>query len=797
MRIQTGMFSHAARRLVRSPGYAVALIATLALGIAISTVAFSILRGVVLQSLPYPQQDRVVRVESANPEQGVRQGNLTPAQARGFAESANAFEAFGYFMWGGATVMHGGRPVEITTNRVSTGYFEALGVTPLLGRFVDAADIEAGEPVAVLSHDAWQRFAGGSPDAVGNIIETTNGPVQVIGVMPPEFTFPSADVGMWLALLPRHLDPENPAFWNARYIEAVARLSPGVSFAAAREELGVIDAGIRERYGMADLGWTVTLRSVLDELVGHVRWVLWGVFAISLLVLLVACANVAALVAARISERRRQLAISQAVGATRARLRSELALELAMAGLVAGIIGALISHGAADVVGVLAEGHVPRADEIGVGWPVLVFTTATALSIPFLVLMLGAGSGLPSPALAREGGHGLLGARGSRLRLPVLGIALSTTALIAAAALALSLGRLTQVEPGYRVADIQALQLFRGGGPDEWRRFAAEAGQRMSQLPGVERVAVTTAAPQSTIGGFDVDLQVPGRELPEALQAGLRRVDPGYLPMLDIPLVAGRNFDDSDHQDAAAVAIVNQTLARRVFGEVDPLGRELALPLGNGPRVPVRIVGVARDVHNAGLRSPAEPEVLVPFEQFPWVGITFLLRAPAGLAGLDQQLQSVVWDLDPEEGITRVFALEEDIASQTRPLRFFASSVASFAFASALLGAFGVYSVLSFVQRRRMRELGMRLALGAAPSQLFALVMAEGVRIVLIGLAGGALGAMVMIRLMESQLFGMGSVPWAAIVSGGLMMIVVALGAALTPAWRAARANPVEALRHE
>lgn len=784
-------FSHAVRRLARSPGYAAALIATLALGIAISVVAFSVLRGVVLKSLPYPEQHRVVRVASANPAQDVAGENLSPAQAETFARDADSFEAFGFFTWGGATVMHQERPLEITTNRVSAGYFPALGVRPLLGRIIGAGDIEAGEPVAVLSHGAWQRLTGGARDAVGRTLQTTNGPIEVIGVMPPEFRFPSQSVGLWRPLLPRHLDPDEPTYWNARYVDAVARLSPGTSRRAALDEMAAAD--VRERYGLDDTGWTVRLNPLLDVLIGDVRWVLWSVFAVSLLVLLIACANVAALVGARLSERRRQLAISLAVGATRSRLRFELALELALAALVAGSLGAAAALGLADVVAALARDHVPRAYEIGVDWPVLAFAMASALVVPLLVLALGAGAGLPGPAAATAGGYGSAGAGRGRLRLPVVGIALSTTALITASALALSLIRLHQVEPGYRVADVQALQMFRGGGPDEWRRFSAEARDRMAQLPGVERVALTTAAPQSTIGSLDADLQVPGQELPEPLRAMLRRVDGNYLPLLDIPLVAGRNFRDSDHRDAARVAIVNQTLARRAFGDLDPVGRELELPQDNT----VRVVGVARDSKNAGLRAVPEPEVLVPFEQFPWVGFTFMVRTPAGLAGIEEQLRSVIWELDPEEGITREFALGEDLAAETRPLRFFTSSVAAFAVASVLLGALGVYSVLAFVQRRRVPELGVRLALGAAPSRLFGLMVAEGGRIVAFGLAGGVLGALGMLRLMQSQLFGMGGLPWAAMFAGAVIMIGAALGAALLPAWRAARINPVEALRYE
>lgn len=788
---------HAARRLFRSPGYATGLILTLALGIGVSVVAFSVLNGVVLRSLPYPDQDRVVRIESANPLQNVANGNLTPAQAQTFARESERFDALGYFMWGGVTVMHQDRPLEITSNRVSAEYFRALGVRAHLGRLIDTTDIETGEPVAVLSHDSWQRLTGGSADIIGQTLQTSNGPVQVIGVMPRGFRFPSEDVGVWLGLDPRAMEPDKPVYWNARYIEAVGRLAPGVSRQAAVQELEVLDSGIRERYGIADTGWTVTMRTVLDELVGNVRWVLWSVFAVSLLVLLVACANVAALVGGRLAERRRQLAIAMAVGATRTRLRLELATELAIAALIAGVLGALIAYLAVDVVRVLAPEQMPRTDQIAVNFSVLAFAILVAVGVPFLVLGLGAAIGLPNASAAAETSRGALGSRRGRPWLPSLGIALSTTALIAAAALVLSLVRLSQVAPGYRTDGVQALQMFRGGGPDEWRRFAGEASKRMVALPGVSEVAVTTSAPQSLIGSFDVDLQVPGRALPEPLQAQLRRVDPGYLPLLDIPVIAGRNFAGTDHAEGPKVAIVNETLARRVFGDVDPVGRELALPLGSGPRVPVRVVGVARDIRNAGLRSLPEPEVLVPFDQFPWVGMTFMARAPADLAGIEEQMRSVIWELDPEEGITREFALGADVASQTRPLRFFSSSVGFFAGACLLLGALGVYSVLAFLQRRRVPELGVRLALGAAPSRLFRAVVGEGARIVAYGLAGGVLGAFALLRLMESQLYAVGALPWLAMIAGGLLMTVTALAAALLPALRAARINPVESLRCE
>ncbi|HWM28271.1 MAG TPA: ABC transporter permease, partial [Woeseiaceae bacterium] len=336
-----------------------------------------------------------------------------------------------------------------------------------------------------------------------------------------------------------------------------------------------------------------------------------------------------------------------------------------------------------------------------------------------------------------------------------------------------------------------------GGGPAEWRRFSGAVLERMAALPDVADVAMTTVPPMAEMGNFIVDVQVPGHRQPEALHVPLHRVSPNYLAVLEQPLVLGRNFVSTDTAAAANVAIVNETFARRAFGSVDVVGRDIDLPLGDGPRVSCRIVGVAADVRNAGLRNPPDPEILVPFVQAPWVGMTFLARAPRAADGLLNRLQEAVWEVDPREGITRASLLEDDAESQLGLVIFFTRILGGFALLALSLAAFGTYSVIAFLQRRQTREIGVRLALGAEPLDVARRVLMHGAALAAFAGVVGSLAAIAVLRLLGSQLFGVGAASPALYAVGIGGVLVASLLASAAPALRALRVNPMEALRYE
>ena len=788
------------RRLVKSPGFAAAAVLMLGLGIGASVAMFSVLQGVVLSGLPYPGGERVVAIATTNAQQGNASGALTPAEAVGLAEADGPFEAFGYFGWNSLTVLDGERPRELSIANVSAGFFPALGVAPLYGRMFDESDMNDGEGVVILSYTEWQRLTGGNPDAIGEMIDSVDsGRLRLVGVMPPEFDYPSSVIGAWRPFLHSFMFPDNPGHRNARYMSAVGRFPSGVAASTALARVQVAMDAVRDSYGMPDIGWRATATPLLEEAIGGVGEVLWASFGVALLVLVIACANVAILLDARQIARSREQAIAQALGASRGRVYRVLLAELGLLGIAGAILGVLLAQLSLQLLIGLAEGSVPRASEIHLDGGVLLFALAVGLATPVLSAALGSLRlrGEPIDAM-RGGGKGAASMHGRRTRLlPVLGVALSTMALFAAAAMVASLVRVQNVDPGYRAENIHVLQLFRDGGPTQWASFAEEMLTRLRAVPGVTHVGLTTAAPLSGIGGFQIDVAVPGRTSPEPLQAGLRRVSPSYLETLSIPLVAGRNFDANDRAGGELVAIVNRSFAARVFGTEPAVGKIVALPLGQGERVQYRIVGVSDDIRDDGLRNAASAEVLLPFAQEPWVGMSFLVRTATPLPGIATQVREAMWEIDPREAATREYVMQEELAAELRPARFFARAVGGFALCALLLAALGVYAVAAQHQQQRRAEYGLRLAIGAPPTRLARQSLGDSLRGGAFGIVLGAVVGWALLRLLQAQLFefGGGYAPWFLLAVAGIAAAV--LGAALPPAIRAARTDPMTALRYD
>ncbi len=787
----------ALRRLASAPGFTFASVAMLALGIGFSVAMVATVDGVLLRGLPLHDPDRIVVVRAANPTQDVDNAQFTTREAELLAGGTPGFDALGYYWWSGVTLFDGERAREITTHVVGAGYFEALGIAPVLGRVLNADDVREDRGVAVLSHAEWQRAFGGSADVIGKRLELVDeDPLEIVGVLPPSAELVAGDTGVWRPLAAKYLPQDGLQRERRRTLLMVGRLAAGTTTAQA-------DAALQQRFealaaerGETDTGWRATTRPLIDVLVGDARTALWGAFALAVLVLLVAAANVAILLDARQLARRREQAVLQAIGASRGRLRRELALELGLLATAAVVAGSGVAAATIALLREFARDSVPRVDGIVLDARVLAVAAVFGLAVPCLAALAGALRVHGSPAEAmRAGGKGLVGQAGQRRALPALAMALSTLSLVAALALAGGLWRLQAVEPGYATANVHAMQFFRGG-REAFVPFTEQLAERLGALPGVRGVAVTSAAPLSGIGSASVDLRTPDQGAEAGVQSVLRRVSADYLGVLGMPLVGGRGFEATDRRGAEAVAILNRTAARRVFGDVDPLGRTLSVPIGR-ERVDVRVVGLVDDIRNDGLRMPAAPEVLVPFAQFPINAMTFLVRGDRPLPGIDAQMAAALAAIDPRQAVTRHYALAGDIAEQLRPARFFARTVGAFAGAALLLAVLGVYAVASLQQQRRISEFGLRLAVGARPVQLASRVLRDSVATSATGVFAGLVAVAIVLRVIDLRELGVDGWPLGALAAGVAAMAAAALLAAALPAWRASRVAPMVALRDE
>lgn len=785
----------AARALSRAPGFALSCIGALAIGIAVAAAAFGVLKAAVLDALPFADAGSVVEVASENPRQGAS-GGLSTAEAQDFARGVPGLAAIGYYTWGGETLAPaGGKPRELTVLRASAQFGAAVGTAPTLGRMFDPDDAAQARRIALLSHREWQRGFGADPGIVGRTVAATDGPIEIIGVMPEGFEYPSPDVGLWMPLSDRQMmGPDVPAYVHARFLTAIARLAPGARPDAVVAALALRSQALLDARGLPDPGWRPTLTPAADVLLGDQDRVLWGCFAIALLVLAIAGINTGILMHARVVARRREHAVAQALGASGARVMRGIVLELALLALVGLGAGLALAHAALGLLSQALVDALPRGvPAIDAG--VVLVACAFALGVVLLAAGLGARpQGAPADAL--RGGRGMLARSSTALRAgPALAAALSTVAVVAAAAIGLSVHSLSQVDPGWREDGVHAVQLFRDGDEAAWRRFVPAALEHLRAAPGIEAATATTAAPLAVIGSWNIDLWRAGRSTEEPFQVLLRRVDDQYLPLLDVPLRRGRGFGAQDREGAPPVAIINEALARASFAGEDPIGQRIGLPLGEGPRLQVEIVGVMADTRNAGARSPARPEILLPFDQSPWQGITLLARSSLPREQVLSTIERAVWAVAPEEGITRRYALADDRAAGMALVGLLGQVLAAFAACALLLAGFGVYALAAFVQRQRLPEYGLRLALGARPATLSRAVLADVLRSALPGLLLGALGAAGALALLRSQLFGLGT-QWPLVWGAALATVALAaLAAGWLPARRAARVDPATTLR--
>jgi putative ABC transport system permease protein len=789
----------AVRRLRRHPGYALGLITTLALGIAVCAAMYSVVHGVAIRGLDYPEAQRLVVLSAENRRNAGDPAALAGAEAEALGELTRTFESTAYYMWGGATWLGGERPRMLTGIIVGGDFFATLGREPALGRWLGAAD-DGNANGVVLSHGAWQTLFGGAADVIGKPLTLDWITGTVVGVMPADFGYPGSGIDFWLGHDMARVRADPPLYVNARFFNAIGRLRADADPVQVAAELERFSEGVAERHGGTLGDWRLATTSMLDDTIGQVRPVLLALFAIAALALLVACANVVNLVVLRGVSRLHELGVHQALGASRARLARTVFAETLLLGLAATVVGVLLAALAlAHFVGI-GDSGVPRAASVrldpmvlGVATAIGLLASLAAAALPALRLRR-----LDASEVLRGADARVVGGSGVSRLLPVAACAVSVGGLAAALLLTSSVWRLERIPLGYAPAPVLSLHLFRDEDPSAGG-YVRELRERLAALPGVQAAASMSGGPMSFVGMIPVDLQVQGRPAQEPLRPTVRTVSGPVQEVLQLGLERGRWLDDADRADGEPVAIVNRAFASRVFGDTDPIGQVVTIPPfgSGGDRLPFRIVGVMADARLANVARPAQPEVWLPEPQYFTNSVNLLLRADGDPTLLLKPAQEAVWARHPEQGIYQARLLADARDRQLATPRFFARNAGAFAALALLLAAIGVHSVVAFQMARRRRELALRVALGSGVRGLIGRVLRYGYGLGVPAAAAGVLLGVGFGRLLQGAVVGVENSVWPAALASAAILLLVVLAACARSMLGVSRIEPMQVLRND
>jgi len=798
---------HAMRTLAAAPGFTAIAVATLALGIGANTAIFSICNALLLRPLPYGQPGRLVMIWETDPRQGDSIMPVAPANYRDWKQRSGLFEDIGisrdvvYALSGDSR-----EPESVFGYRFSENFFRVMGVAPALGRtFTPEEDRPGGPPVVVLSHVLWQRRYDGDPGVIGRGIVLSGTSFTVIGVMPPGFDHP----GETLLWTPLALRPDHAERRDARFLRLVARMKPGVSIDRAQEDLGSIARALEIEHPETNAGRGVRVVSLRDMQVGDIRPALLALLGSVGFVLLMCVTNVSNMLLARAGGRSRELAIRMALGASRGRIVRLLLTESALIALAGGGLGLLLAlWGAGAMLAMIPRGianlGIPQIDRIPVDLKVLGFTLLVALASGLLLGVLPALRATRRAAAdsLRESGSTLTPGRKSRRMgaLLVAGQTAIAVVLLVGAALMLQTFLTLRAQPlGMNPSRVMAAQVILPAHkyPDAQKRwdFLDAVLQRLSHMQETQAAGATNYLPLTGFWGtvsFTVEGQAPPRPGQEP-EADNRLVTPGYFESLDIPLIRGRLFARSDTGASPQVAIVNATLARRLWGEADPIGARLNLGDSQQPSL-WEVVGVVGDVRAFGAGTEIHAEIYRPFTQASSPLMAFTVRTIDPPAAMASRMKEAIREVDADQPAT-IEPLESLASASLATRRVSAQMIGLFGALALVMAAIGIYGVMSHTVARRTQEMGMRMALGAVRRDLLFMVMRQGLWPPLAGLAAGLGGAFALTRWLGSLLYGVS--PADPTVYGGVCLVLTAVAAlaCYLPARRAVAVDPMTALR--
>ena len=790
-------FKFALRSLGKNPAFTLIAVLTLALGIGANTAIFSVVNGVLLRPLPYPEPERLLTLRS----------NQSVPELEDLQTQSQSFESMGGVSFQAADYSGGAEPVQIEVGLVASDFFKVLGGHASLGRVLSAEDDRfGGERVLVLSHALWQRQFGGDPRIIGRSINLAGQSHTIVGVATPDFRAPRSTLEAFAPI--RVFYPVAARARGAHLLRAYARLRPGVTMAEAQSELRVIDQRLAQANPEENKNRQSVLLSLHERMVGNIRPALLILFGAVGLVLLIACANFANLLLARMASRTQELTVRAALGAGRGRLIRQVLVESTLLSVLGGIAGLVVGTWGMDALLALKPEDLPRVENVHLDGSVFFFTMALAV-VTGIVFGL-----LPAWQATRVEISGALGAGGrsvtqgrSRFRsaLVVAELGLALLLLIGAGLLGKAFWQLTSVSPGFNPENVVTMRVelpearYKTVPPQT--QFRQTVLDNLNALPGVEAAIIS----ELPLGGnaLNHNFIIEGRPpIPKGEEPELysRSVMGAYFNVLAIPLLQGRALNRDDRADTPAVGVINESMARQYFRDQNPVGARVRWARSEGVDW-ITIVGVVANVRHFGLAVSEEPAIYTPYAQSgqDWKRWSeFVVRTPGKIdAALVSQLKKMVWQVDPTIPVTQVRPMSEVLSVSLAAQRFNMLLLAIFAGVALLLASVGLYGVLAFSVAQRTREIGIRMALGAQGRDVLRLVLRQGLALSVLGVAFGIAASLVGTRVLRGLLYGVTPTDPVTFAAVALLLVTVALVACLIPACRALRVDPVVALRHE
>jgi putative ABC transport system permease protein len=803
---------YAVRTLLKRPIFTIVALSVLALGVGANTLVFSVVYGVMLKPLPFTDPDTIVALKEH--KASILNGEkYDPAfmEYQEWQSQARSFQALAGFRVTGYTLTGAGTPEQLIGASASPDFFQLLGARANVGRAFSSEE-RSKAPEVVLSYRLWQRRFGGSVDVAGQPVTLNGKQYLIVGVMPADFAFPDRDTELWTMI--GSPDEFFSVYEGMHVVHSIARLKPGVATPAAQAEMNVIQRQIDLKYPDGLVDSLITVERLQDEMSGSARPALLILQFAVLLVLLIACANVASLLIGRASERRKEIAIRAALGANRSRLVRQMLTESLLLAIVGGGLGLLLAEVGLSLFLAANPFRLPRVEQVAISTPVLLFTIAVVVLTGVLFGLIPA---IQSPRvnvsdLLKEDARGTsAGTRSHRTRsLLVVGeVAFSLMLLVGAGLMMESLRRLSSVRLGIRPDNVLTMRIELGAvsypNPEQRWAFLDRLVETVGGLPGVESAGLTSNLP---VAGLMIDrITIDGE--PESSEGDPLHVEkevvtPGYFKTMGIELIRGREFDDNDRADTENVTVINQTMARLLFAGADPIGKRIKHGQTEDPFPWMKVVGIVGDVRHLGLDSEDHPELFMPYRQVATLYANVLARrmslaikTSGNASALAAPMRNKIWSLDGDMPISDIKTMNEIISQSAAEPRMRTALLGTFAVFAIVMAAVGLYGVMSQAVLQRRHELGIRMALGATSGNILGMVVREGMALAAVGLIAGVAGALALTRLASTLLFGVSARDPMTFVLVSLVLLMVSFVASYLPARHATRVDPLSTLRSE